>query len=187
MGTRGKCCDAAYDNIKDPECDMGGYTSWNLEKEDKRAFLCPGSAKCGPEKILTAERSRTYSIDTTTLTKDQLMCKHQISFPISAGMGDVLFLTFKNFQQGTQVFFTTGPSWPKTGPGMYLEDLELSTVKVAWPNSMYLIIYHADVSRTADFGSNIVLKEEDRNLFSFDFYYEPAQFAGLADGFEVEI
>ena len=70
---------------------------------------------------------------------------------------------------------------------MYLEDLELSTVKVGFPNSVYLVVYHADTDQASSFGSAVSLSDEDKNKFSFDFYYEKGELGAGTDGFEIEV
>ena len=75
---------------------------------------------------------------------DENICNHKISFPIEAGLNDIIKLRFRNFAANTQVYFAVGPSF-QSAHGQLITDLStLEILKVGFPNSIFLTIVHPE-------------------------------------------
>lgn len=59
-------------------------------------------------------------------------------------------MRFKNYHRDTKLYFAAGVTLP-TAEGMEITDLENTTIKVGFPNSIYLVVEHGAVDATFAF------------------------------------
>ena len=103
------------------------------------------------------------------LRSGENICNHKISFPIAAGLNDIIKLRFKKYTAETQVYFAVGQSY-ESASGQLITDLsELEVLKVGFPNSIYLTIMHPE-ERLINNGVNS--DDDDDGLFAFEFWYK---------------
>ena len=104
-------------------------------------FMCPQGRECGPVQLLAGTRSKTYWVYTETLDIRENLCNHEVSFSIDAGLKDVLYVKFKEMEKGTRVAFAVGLGLD-FAKGEILENPNDKILKVSFPNTLYLSIYH---------------------------------------------
>lgn len=136
----GKCCDPKAAQAADSTCNLGGYSSI-VAQEHMKYFLCPQGFQCGPDRIIAETGSRTYTIDSSALAESENICNHMISFPIDAGVNDILKIKFLAHNPGTVVNLSVGTSFASSR-GEVLTDLTDKLLRVGFPNSIFLSIEH---------------------------------------------
>lgn len=104
-------------------------------------FLCPQGFQCGLETIIASTKSRTYSLHSSALVASENICNHVISFPIDAGISDILKIKFREHNPGTVVNLAVGRSFDSSR-GERLTDLTDKLLSVGFPNSIFLSIEH---------------------------------------------
>ena len=118
-------------------------------------FECPSGPSCGPVFLTATDKSQTYSIHSGALDPERRICNHQISFSIDGGSKDILMVKFTESKPETKVSFAVGMSFEKA-QGEVIDDLDNKTLKVSFPNKIYLSVDHS---------------EAPIGLFSFEFWY----------------
>ena len=103
IGTQGACCDRDNTSFDNDKCNFEGRDSSSLVSDPKRFFLCPTARRCGVVTIFASTSSLTYSLSPNVLYDDEIMCKHEIRFPVSAGFNDLLQLQFVELQDDTLI------------------------------------------------------------------------------------
>ena len=102
------------------------------------------------------------------LRVDENICNHQISFPIDAGLNDIIKLKFKKYAVGTQVYFAVGPSFERAN-GQLISDLStVEILKVGFPNSIFLMIEHPEGS-SGDFAFDFWYKDQGTDIYEDEF------------------
>jgi len=134
----GTCCDPTAAQAPESTCVQAGYSS--IEALDHmKYFLCPQGYQCGPEHIIVRTKHQTYSIDSSALRDNENICNHVISFPLDAGINDILKIKFISHNPGTIVNFSVGKSFSQSS-GETITDLTNKLLKVGFPNKIFLSI-----------------------------------------------
>ena len=77
----------------------------------------------------------------SALAPSENICNHMITFPIDAGINDILKIKFRDHNPGTIVNLSVGPSFALSR-GEVITDLTDKLLKVGFPNSIFLSIEH---------------------------------------------
>lgn len=89
------------------------------------------------------------------------MCNHQVTFPIVAGLYDIISVQFRQIPQNGSVYVSVGNSFDAAN-GLKLKATDKdATIKTSFPNKIYITLELSsgyDVAATTE-------------VFLFDFFY----------------
>ena len=71
------------------------------------------------------------------------MCVHQVMFSIDGGRNDIIQVKFRQHNAGARVYFAVGTTL-HSSKGETIKELSGTEIRVSFPNSIFLVIYHSD-------------------------------------------
>lgn len=99
-------------------------------------------------------------------------------FSIDGGRNDIIQVKFRKHNPGARVYFAVGMNL-QNSKGETIKELSGTEIRVSFPNSIYLVVYHSDGGF------------DDVGMFEFDYRYldqdtNEAKFDPI-DGYEIQI